>query len=305
MAGLRATIIAAAQAEVAKQATAPGPSGPVGQLAGQQFIDTNGKKVRGGYARLQQIYTDAIVNFNQQNDATFKATDNTKPLNRDWCGIFAVSVLNRSGVDINWNLGSGKPSGNGFVPLYFWVRQDIKPIAQSQRSAENVYLEPGDMVAIPEANHHFLVVGIDADRKTLRTVEGNTDYQQISASTKKVSQLTTVYKLTAETKFPAAVFEAVRALPAGVEVVGNWQVTVSGSTYHYTFARNNTVTWGSAPGGKDGAGLWHAAGGGLLRLTWTASGSLELWDLSGGASNVTGTYYFHADPVVRLTARKG
>jgi hypothetical protein len=304
MAGLRATIVAAAQAEVAKQSNPPGPNGPVGQLPGQQFKDTNGKLVRGGYARLQQIYTEAIANFDRQNDASFKATDNTKPLGKDWCGIFAVSVLHRSGVDINWNLNTGGPSGNGFRPLHFWVRKDISAIPTSLRSAENVYLEPGDLVAIPENNHHFLVVGIDADRKTLRTVEGNTSYQQISTNTRKVSALTSIYKLTSDTKFPAAVFDAVRELPAGVAVVGNWEVTVSGSTYHYRFAKNHTVTWASSPDGNDGSGLWHAAGGGLLRVAWTASGSLELWDLSGGESNVTGKYYFHADPVVRLTASK-
>ena len=202
MAGLRATIVAAAQAEVAKQSNPPGPNGPVGQLPGQQFKDTNGKLVRGGYARLQQIYTDAIANFDRQNDASFKATDNTKPLGKDWCGIFAVSVLHRSGVDINWNLNTGGPSGNGFRPLYFWVRKDISAIPTSQRSAENVYLEAGDLVAIPENNHHFLVVGIDADRKTLRTVEGNTSYQQISANTRKLSTLTSIYKLTRRHQVP-------------------------------------------------------------------------------------------------------
>jgi hypothetical protein len=304
MAGLRASIIAAARAELAKQSNPAGPNGPVGQKEGQRFIDKDGRMVRGGYARLQQIYTDAILGFNQQNDATFKAYDNTKPLNRDWCGIFAVSVQRRAGVDISWNLKSGAPAGNGFTPLYLWSRADIKAIPTSQRSAESVYLEPGDIAVIPEANHHFLVVDIDADRKTLRTIEGNTDYQQIAAGVRKVSSLTTIYKLTAETRFPAAVLAPTRDLPAGVAVAGNWEVGVSGSTYHYTFAKNGTVTWGSSPGGNDGAGLWYPSGSGLLKITWTRSGSLELWDLSGGASNVTGTYYYHADPPARLTAKK-
>lgn len=294
----RKAIIAEAEAELALETAAlPGPQGPFSK----DFSEA-GEPVRGGYARLQDYFRRAAgMSAGTLQDPSFRSTT-LKPLDKEWCGIFGASVMKKAGVKIGWNLVKGKAYGDDIAELFQW-RSDVV-FDPALRTAENMYLEPGDLVMIKAHEHHFLVMEIYSDRKTIRTIEGNaTDEQLIVGRKRSVSELVNIFKVTGDSKFPSAVFGSVRPLPAGIPQ-GTWKVDVNGKLYYYTFANPRRVTWGSAPGSLEGEGHWFATGGGWLKIAWLSSGSLELWNVTGKPRLVLGRYYHKADAPVIISAVK-
>lgn len=294
----RKAIVAEAEAELALESSAPpGPNGPF-----SKDFSEGGGDVRGGYARLQGYFRRAIGMGEGRLEHPSFRSPSLKPLDKEWCGIFGVSVLKKAGVVAAWNLDKGKAYGDDLAELFQW-RSDVV-FDPALRTAENMYLEPGDLVMIKEHEHHFLVTEVYADRKTIRTIEGNaTDEQLIVRRTRSVSELVNIFKVKGDSKFPLAVFGAVKPLPAGIPQ-GTWKVDVSGKLYYYTFESPRKVTWGSIPGGRQGEGHWFATGGGWLKIAWLQSGSLELWNVTGTPKLVLGRYYHKADAPLVISAVK-
>ena len=307
MGAIRNAIINAARDELSKQNLPPGPNGPISQAPAKRYKE-NGVETRGGWKRLEEIFANAVMGFSGAGDPSFKkwGEHNEKPIGKDWCGIFATHVLRRASVDAKWNLSNGKMEGSGVRLLTTWGREDIKKIGGAARSAENLYIEPGDIITITGAtNHHCLVVGIDDSRRSFDTIEGNTAYQEIRADVRKAGVVTTIYKVITDTRFPPSVFDPVVTVPASFlgTMPSNWRVTDNTSTWYYRFSANNTVVYGSAPGVNDGSGQWFSAGGSFLKIAW-GSGSIELWDWTHRADDgsVKSKYFYKGTSTVTLTA---
>lgn len=189
---LRTKIVDAARAELKKQSDPPGPQGPISQDPAKRFQE-GATEVRGGWERLRDIFSDTVQNFNQAGDPSLKAALGGLPLGKSWCGIFGTHVLHQAGVNAQWDLNTGKMAGAGIKLLKVFEREDTSTIVPGNRTAENLYLEPGDVVSIESKdNHHCVIVSIDIARKTLETIEGNTLYQEIRAGSRKTSVVTAV-----------------------------------------------------------------------------------------------------------------
>jgi hypothetical protein len=310
MGAIRNAIISAARDELSKQNLPPGPNGPISQHPSKRYKE-NDVETRGGWKRLEDIFANAVMGFSGAGDPSFKkwGLHNEKPLGKEWCGIFDTHILRRASVDVKWNLSNGRMEGSSIRLLTTWGRDDIKNIGASVRSAENLYIEPGDVITLQgSTNHHCLVVGIDDSRRSFSTIEGNTAYQEISSATRKASELTTIYKVITDTRFPPSVFDPVVKVPATFlgTMPSNWRVTDNASTWYYRFSSNNTVDYGNEPGVTEGSGQWFAAGGSFLKIAWKTSGSIELWDWSrlGDDGSVKSKYFYKGDPMVTLTATK-
>jgi hypothetical protein len=305
--GVRAAIINAALAEIQKQQGVPGPEGPISQRPGKTFME-DGRYVRGGYKRLQQIFASAYEGAIANTDPAFKESQKSGawPGGQSWCGIFATSVWRTAGVFAKWKSAVG-PVGGGVTKIEFWNFGDISGIAVGSRTAENTWLEPGDMGVIAKNAHHFIIVGISSDRKLLHTVEGNTDYQELSERRdRKVSDLVAMFKVTSETRFPSKVFSRPSALPAATftALAGKWSVdTGSGTSWYYSIGKDKSVSWAYEPDGKDGSGKLLSAGGGMLKLAWQ-DGTVDLWDVSSVSSGAASGFYYWGGSTVKLTATK-
>jgi hypothetical protein len=83
----------------------------------------------------------------------------------NWCGIFGTWVWRNTKMEVLWKPGDG--------PI---LKGSTDPIT---RSRNPVALMPGDICAIPQANHHFIVVSVSANLSSMASVDGNTDWQQI------------------------------------------------------------------------------------------------------------------------------
>jgi hypothetical protein len=306
MGALRDKIVKALQDELKKQDGDPGPDGPVSQRPAKRFQE-GGTEVRGGWRRLRDIYADAVKNFSQGDDPSFKAALGGLPLDRSWCGIFAAHSLRTAGVTAQWDLSGGTMIGTGIKLLKIFQRDDTSRILVGDRTAENLYLEPGDVVTIESKdNHHVTIVGIDSTRKNLDTIEGNTLYQEISAEHRQVKIVTALYKVLADSKYPSSLFDATAAVPGvAAALEGSWKVKSGANTFFYKFAKNNTVDWGRSEGGKDGSGQWFSAGKSFIKMAWK-SGSCELWDVTTGlsTSGQKGTSYQGGNSPVAVTADK-
>jgi hypothetical protein len=90
---------------------------------------------------------------------------------KQWCGVFACSVLKEAGVDVRWTLNGGKMVGDGVTLL---------------PGSNNIV--PGDAAIINHASHHFIVSDIDYDTNTLESVDGNTTNQYIRSGRKKIQE---------------------------------------------------------------------------------------------------------------------
>jgi hypothetical protein len=197
--------------------------------------------------------------------------------------------------------------------VQFWDWDDIGAVPVNERTAENIYLEPGDMAIIADRQHHFVVLEIGADRRSLLTMDANTSYGEINPSqTHKVAHLVSYWKPSiapGETRFPPSLFRVPSAsttpkAPLSA-LVGEWKVTTGGVDYYYKFEKNKTVTWSTTRGGNEGAGRVWSTGGGWAKVAWK-SGTIELWnpsELAIGSGTVTGTYYYHAN-TTSLTATR-
>lgn len=307
MGALRDKIVSAARDELKKQDGIPGPDGPISQEPSKRFKE-GGTEVRGGSQRLRDIYADAIKDFSQGNDPSFKAALGGLPIHRSWCGIFGTHVLRRASVDANWDLGGGKMAGGGIRLLKIFNREDTKSIAVGNRTAENLYLEPGDVVTIESKdNHHVIIVGIDPSRKALETIEGNTTYQEVRAGNHQVRSVTALYKVVGDSKYPAGLFEPTVPLLGTVlsALEGTWKVQSGSNVWFYKFAKSHTVDWSRTPGGKDGSGGWWAAGKSFIKISW-GSGSAELWDVTFGLSQngQKGTWFPGGGAPAAITADK-
>jgi len=308
MGAIRNAIIVAARDELSKQGGTPGANGPISQHPDRRYKE-NGVETRGGWQRLVNIFTNAVSGFSQANDPSFKkwGEHNEKPLGKEWCGIFDTHVMRRGGLDVKWNLSTGRMEGSSIRLLTTWGREDIKNIGPSERSAENLYIEPGDVITLQGAtNHHCLVVGIDDSRRSFSTIEGNRAYQEIGSGVRKASELTTIYKIITDTRFPASVFDSVVPVPGSFlgTLPSTWRVTDNTTTWYYRFSSNRTVDYGYSPGAVEGSGQWSPTGGSFLEIAWKGSGSIELWDWKNLAADgsVTSKYFYKGAPMVLLTA---
>lgn len=107
----------------------------------------------------------------------------------NWCGIFATWSWRNKGIDVKWKKGTGGgPTLAGAA----------KPIPTSTNFRA---LMPGDICAIPKGTHHFLIVSVSSDFKSVGSVDGNTLWQEIeefkegSPHSHKVADLTNFYSL--------------------------------------------------------------------------------------------------------------
>jgi hypothetical protein len=310
MGGIRTRIVNAARDELNQQSGTLGPLGPISQHWLKTLPAEKGSPVRGGWQRLSNIFMDAVQGFASPNDPSFKNAMNGLPMGKSWCGIFATHVLRSASMDAKWTLVSGTMFGGDVRRLLTWTRDDLKNIPSTGRSAENLYIEPGDVVTLTGAtNHHCVVVGIDATRKRFDTIEGNTEFQEIRAGNHAMSSVTSIYKVVKETKFPRLIFEGIRTVPPAFlsALVGTWKVTNGANTWYYTFSSTHKVDWGSSPHVKEGSGLWSATGATYIKIAWQPSGSIELWDWNSGSrgAGVPIIYFYKGDPAVQMTATKG
>lgn len=106
-----------------------------------------------------------------------------------WCGIFATYVLRKVGLDVKWR------SGIGIIN-----RGATKYLARRNRWEKKDGFNPGsfdtgDVVAIPRANHHFIVVDAPADSKTMSCIAGNGALQQIEWQTHARDEVVTHYSI--------------------------------------------------------------------------------------------------------------
>lgn len=107
-----------------------------------------------------------------------------------WCGIFATFVLRRAGIPVKWRDAVGiVPSDRdstyvhkklSWIPSHGYDKNDISP---------------GDVCAIPRANHHFVIIEAPAGSAILRCVAGNGSYQQIEWQDHKRDEVNCHYKL--------------------------------------------------------------------------------------------------------------
>ena len=86
---------------------------------------------------------------------------------KSWCGIFCVYCYRRAGLNVSWNLGTGKPYGS--VRLNSWSPSFATDIRQA------------DMGCVASKNHHFLIesVGSNGASAGLTTIDGNQEWGRI------------------------------------------------------------------------------------------------------------------------------
>lgn len=107
-----------------------------------------------------------------------------------WCGIFATYVLRKVGLDVKWRSGIGiiNRGATKFVTKKNrWEKKD---------GFDPASFDAGDVVAIPRANHHFIIVEAPVDSKALRCIAGNGSLQQIEWQTHAKDEIVTHYSLT-------------------------------------------------------------------------------------------------------------
>lgn len=107
-----------------------------------------------------------------------------------WCGIFATFVLRRVGLDVKWRAGQGIFSrGNTrfLTKRNRWARAD---------GFDPRRFAPGDICAIPRANHHFIVMEAPEGGDSLRCIAGNGTRQQIEWQNHSRGAVVTHYALT-------------------------------------------------------------------------------------------------------------
>lgn len=105
-----------------------------------------------------------------------------------WCGMFATYVLRKAGLDVKWRSGQG-----------IFSRGGTNYLEKKNRWQKNAFdaggFDTGDVVVIPKATHHFIVVEAAPDSKTMRCIAGNGSYQQIEWQTHARAEIVTHYSL--------------------------------------------------------------------------------------------------------------
>jgi hypothetical protein len=90
---------------------------------------------------------------------------------KSWCGIFAVYCYRKAGVPVRWDMGVGGPVG---------------PIKLRSFSADFVSaMRPGDMGAVRDQNHHFIIEQIGSGpAPSVTSIDGNTTWGRIQRENK-------------------------------------------------------------------------------------------------------------------------
>jgi hypothetical protein len=153
---------------------------------GPTYVDLRDQIVRiaqwWAFPGAYQPTADELIDFFQgakteQYPSLTEAERSLKTLNtgvyvggsvKQWCGIFACSVLASVGLNVRWTLNGGKMLGSVmFVPGFSGML-------------------PGDVAIIARAQHHFIITDVDYDSGTFHSVDGNTSGQKIQSKTKSL-----------------------------------------------------------------------------------------------------------------------
>lgn len=164
-------------------------------------LQVNGK--RRGADKLRQIFAEACVAPPTWTVDNLRALEtpgawlnvNGRGGTRDsasaihWCGIFATWVLRKVGLDVKWRAGLG---------IYNMTMTTV--LERRNRGAKDGRFDPkafapGDVCAVPRANHHFIVVEAPDGSDALRCIAGNGSQQQIEWQTHSRGAVVTHYAL--------------------------------------------------------------------------------------------------------------
>ncbi len=106
-----------------------------------------------------------------------------------WCGIFATYVLRKVGLNVKWR------SGIGIINIGATKFVTKKNRGDKKGDFDPASFDAGDVLAIPRANHHFIVVEAAPDSKALRCIAGNGSQQQIEWQTHAKDEIVAHYSL--------------------------------------------------------------------------------------------------------------
>jgi hypothetical protein len=135
--------------------------------------DETGRTTRPGWQQLLKYFHDAAPGLWSDDVIKYNSQPGMNGLPH-WCGIFALWALRSSGMGVGtWKMGSGISAVSG-----------IKPVSKQT-------VKVGDIGYLESAQHHFIVAGISADRKTIQTVDGNSgsDSEVTAGNTKQVANV--------------------------------------------------------------------------------------------------------------------
>ena len=119
-----------------------------------------------GWRHLREIIAETTGH--PPSDAETRRT--WKPHGTSWCGVFAIWVYRRAGLDLSWDLNRGRPDG----PL-----EKRWPWDFTRRDEFEDAIQPGDIVVGPGPLwHHSIVVSRGANG-ALTTISGNTVFGRI------------------------------------------------------------------------------------------------------------------------------
>lgn len=108
-----------------------------------------------------------------------------RPRNKDWCGIFCVYCYQLAGKHVTWDLYGRGPKG---------ALTKVWPWNHGTREAFESAIQPGDIAAIPQKSHHFIVASVNPSSRAMETIDGNQEFGRIRRLTsRKLSQVVAFY----------------------------------------------------------------------------------------------------------------
>lgn len=108
---------------------------------------------------------------------------------KSWCGIFALAMLNRGGLNLGtWDLVYGRIANSP------WISRS-KDLSKVEIGDVAIMREKADVKEAKDAvNHHVLVTGVDHVTNKMTTMEGNTFGQKIISATKPITGKLGIYE---------------------------------------------------------------------------------------------------------------
>jgi|GEM_PF-1609140 len=150
-------------------------------LADEGKVQPGGKDYK-GWQYLQETFEKTTG----WTPPTEEIRRDSTPQGKNWCGIWATRMLQKSGVDAKWNLNNGRMEGNvDLVTSYGKTYSgNRKAFAQS--------IQPGDVILLKgNLNHHAVVTNVNKDG-TVTTMDGN--HPGIGKGNHKLSDVYAYYR---------------------------------------------------------------------------------------------------------------